>query len=154
MPLDELTPLDWAVQTLLADAAIIAFVGQRIDEDDDVPVMLPTETPEEYYPRIVYSGIPHGVPYAEALLLGWGEYTVKVVMREDALPEGEDLKEYTGRIAQMVEEALSGVRDPGAGGHGTMHGCRIAGFHTPPLYGPPGRRICERGRRVHVTWSQ
>ena len=152
--LSELTPTDWAVKQLLADPELFALVRQRIDHEDNVPEMLETETPGDYFPRITYSGTPHGTPWATMLDLGWGEFTFKAVMREDALPPGVDFKEFTRDIAASIERVLVAANEPGVLGDLSMiHGASIVDLHAPPIYGPQDKRICERGRVVRIDWS-
>jgi hypothetical protein len=156
--LSELTPTDWAVQQLLADQQLTALIGDRIDADDDVPPMSPEQdnNPSSYFPRIVYGGTPHGEEWATMLILGWGEFLFRVIMREDALPEGADFKSYTGEIAQHIERVLVAANNPGAlGGGQIIHGATVTDLHAPALYGPRDlkQRICERGRFVRIDWS-
>jgi len=154
MAFNELTPIDWAVQTLLNSAEVTALVGNRIDADDNVPELLEGDDVRDYFPRLIYSGTPHGTPHATGLVLGWGEFLFTALCREDAVAPGADLRESAVSIAQAVEEALSLCPAPGILGDGkTLHGAQLIDIFAPPIYGPQGKRICARGRLFSLIWS-
>jgi hypothetical protein len=149
----------WIRATLLATAGKTAVVNDVVVPADAVALAgeriypLRDDIEPGGWPYIVYQGASEYDRWAEEVLLANGEYSVRMVMRQDKLIEagaaGMDVEDYNQAGYIAIHAAFDGVQFHDAGS-GIVHGCEIVRPNIK-LYGESRRKISEMGVDLRIV---
>jgi hypothetical protein len=133
--------LSTAGETTSVDGTFVPADAVALCEDRFHPLREDLEP--EAWPFIVWSGELGYTRYAAEIILARGEYSIRQVMREDQVPNGQDLEDFNRAGFIAIYAAFDNPPFHDVAG-GVVHGCEILRPFIR-LYGERGRRISEMG---------
>lgn len=140
---------NWIRAVLLnTDCATTVIDGETVSADavilvEDRMYPLRDDLTPPGWPYIVWTGENGYTRYASEISLARGEFSIRMVMREDLLPKNVDLEDFTKAGFIAISAAFDNPAYLKACG-GIVHGCEVVKPFIR-LYGEPGRRISEMG---------